>query len=186
MTSGVVQEIPPASHRAETRGVIVAALALAVLWAGLVAWRRVPPAVKMLSTHQRSALADLDATERGLFTDLSTAVAEIRALQTELQTWPAPRALVEAGVEPFVEDAAWRQRGRHRWQKIDAHQADHALYWGMPFAAGAAEWALVWQGPVASVWKRPFNPAGAVPSAVTEELIRGGWSEIVGQSAGER
>jgi len=177
--TAVVQEVHPASHRPETRGVLLATLVMLVAWGGLVAWRRTPPPADSLLPYQRSAFATLSALEQGLFNDLRTAVAEIEALQAEAGAWPAPEALAAHGLPPFVEDLVWQRRGRHQWRLLEAGRTGEALYWARPAAPGDAEWALLLTDGGATIWRRDFAAGGSPPRALPSVLVLEGWSEIV-------
>ncbi len=176
-----IETIAPAEGNAERRGVALLAAAILVLWvAGLTA-RRGAAEAPALASHQRSAFATLDATAQGLFGDLRAAADEIRARHREAGAWPEPAALAADAVAPFAADAAWVRRGRHAWQRLDAHGPTHAVYWGR---AAADEWALVLSGDATAVWRRAPKPGGAIPQAIPEMLALDGWLELVPRKAG--
>jgi hypothetical protein len=161
--------------------VLAAGVSIAVLWGAGVAWRRATPPAQALASFQASAFVGLDARAQGIFSDLQAAEAEIRALQRETSEWPEPNALAASGVPPFVGDAAWAARGRHSWQRLDAHSPTHAVYWGRN---ATEEWALVLSGESAAVWRREAKPEGAIPQAIPEMLVLDGWTEFVPRRAG--
>ena len=191
------QTISPASHRAETRGVVLAAVVIAALWAALVAWSQAAPPGPALQKHQRSAFAYLTSLEQGLFHDLRAAAGEIEALRLENNAWPEPSDLAAGELPPFADDAVARRRGGHRWQRLDFHQADHVAYWGIPDSTSAAEWVLAIRNGQPSVWRREPSVSGtlkpatsldqlAEPSASLIHLIAIGWLEVVPQAPTKR
>jgi hypothetical protein len=171
-----VQEVPPAHGRGELRGVLLLAAAIGLAWAGGLAARREAPEAAAPESFQRYAFSALGAREQGLFTDLLAAVPEIRAEHDQRKAWPEPAALAELALPPFVNDAVWIQRGRHAWQRLDAHSPTHAVYWGK---TSAEEWALVLSGETAAVWGRPAKPEGAIPQAIPELLVLDGWVQFL-------
>ena len=175
------QEIAPAHGRRELRGVVSVAVVILLAWAGGIAVRQLKPGSPPLASHQQSAFAGLSALDQGLFSDLRSAAAEIRALQTLHQAWPEPAALAADAIPPFVADAVWAQRGRLGWRRMDAHAPTHAVYWGR---AAADEWALVLSGDATAVWRRAPKPGGAIPQAIPEMLALDGWLELVPRKAG--
>ena len=176
-----VQEIPPATAHGETRAVVAAAGLLLAGWIGGVAWLRSGPEAPPLAPHQAAAFETLDARALGIFSDLHAAAAEIRAALGDGTVWLEPAELAAQAVPPFVPDAAWAVRGRHTWQRLDAHSPTHAVYWGR---GAAEEWALVLSGESAAVWRRPPKPDGALPQAIPEMLALDGWVELVPRRAG--
>lgn len=175
-----VQTIEPADGRGEVRGVAILVGVIVALWIMGVGLRARGPGETALASHQRSAFATLDAREQGLFNDLRAAEPEIRALYKELQAWPEPALLAEQSVPPFARDAAWMQRGKHAWQRLDAHSPTHAVYWGKN---DNEEWALVLSGETATVWRRAAKPDGAIPQAIPEMLVLDSWVEFIARKA---
>jgi len=178
---GFIQEIPPAGSRGETRAVALLAVLIVAVWVVGIAFRRTAPPDRTLASHQRSAFDVLIGPEQGLFNDLRAAAEEIRALQREGGSWPEPAVLAGLAVPPFTLDAASTQRGRHRWQRLDAHSPTHAVYWGR---SDTSEWALVISGDTAVVWRRAPKPDGALPQAIPEMLALDSWVELVPRKAG--
>lgn len=174
--AGQTQVIPPADGYAELRGVALLMAAVLLAWAGGLTLRQIRPAAPALASHQRSAFDALNPQEQGLFNDLRAAAAEIRALQGQQQAWPEPAALAAEAIPPFVPDAAWVQRGRLEWRRLDAHAPTHAVYWGRN---ATIEWALVLNGENAAVWRRPPREDAAIPQAIPEMLVLDGWQEFV-------
>lgn len=171
-----VQEIPSAQGRGELRGVLLLAAAIGVAWAGGVVARREAPEILAAESFQRYAFSALDAREQGIFNDLLAAVPDIRAEHDALKAWPEPAALAALALPPFVQDAVWTRRGRHEWQRLDAHSPTHAVYWGR---TDAEEWALVLSGETAAVWRRPAKPDGAIPQAIPELLVLDSWIQFL-------
>ena len=174
------QEIVPAHGRGELRGVVGVALIILLAWAGGIAVRQLRPGSSPLASHQQSAFAGLSALDQGLFNDLRSAAAEIRALQALHQAWPEPTALAADAIPPFVADAVSARRGPLAWRRMDAHAPTHAVYWGRN---DAVEWALVLSGESTAVWRRPVKPDGAIPQAIPDLLVLDGWTEFVPRHA---
>ncbi|AHF92203.1 hypothetical protein OPIT5_20060 [Opitutaceae bacterium TAV5] len=179
MKTGCVQEIPSAGHRAESRGVALAALAIVVLWAGVVLARHRTAEPPALAGYQRTAFAELSPVEQGLFADLRVAADEIVALGGEAGAWPEPAELAEeAALAPFAQDVAWRRRGAHVWTRIDATEGGRprVVYYGRPADSGAAEWALVIDDGKPGIWRRQ---GGGAAVRAASGLAAEGWLEMV-------
>jgi len=174
------QEIAPAHGRRELRGVVSAAVVILLAWAGGIAARQLKPGSPPLASHQQPAFTGLSALDQGLFNDLRSAAAEIRALQAQHQAWPEPAALAADAIPPFVADAVSKQRGGLAWRRMDAHAPTHAVYWG---SNDTVEWALVLSGESTAVWRRPAKPDGAIPQAIPDLLVLDGWTEFVPRHA---
>lgn len=174
------QEIAPAHGRRELRGVVSAAVVILLAWAGGIAARQLKPGSPPLASHQQPAFTGLSALDQGLFNDLRSAAAEIRALQVQHQAWPEPTALAADAIPPFVADAVSKQRGGLAWRRMDAHAPTHAVYWGRN---DTIEWALVLSGESTAVWRRPAKPDGAIPQAIPDLLVLDGWTEFVPRHA---
>ena len=177
----IEERIVPASHRAETRGVLIASLVLFFAWGGLLFWLRVPPPASTLGAHQQSAFQILTPLEQGFFNDLRTAALEIKASFDEDGKWPTVPALAALALPPFAQDPVWSKRGRHLWLHYTSERPGHALYRALPGNLNAGEWLLHWEGDKTRIWRRPFSAEGKVPRAEAESLPREGWTEIVAQ-----
>lgn len=181
MTTGAhLQEVAAADGRGERRGVMLAAAVLLLAWAAGVGLRPWRPAGTELAAHQVSAFDVLTPLEQGLFNDLRAAADEIRVRQRQEQAWPEPAALAAEAIPPFTPDAAWAQRGRLAWRRLDAHAPTHAVYWGRN---PASEWALVLTVDAAAVWRRTPREDSAIPQAIPEMLVLDGWQELVPRAA---
>ncbi len=176
-----IHEIEPASHRRETKGVLLVALIIAGLWALFVAVGREQAGPAVLEEHQQSAFADLEALEQGLFNDLLAAIPEIQGEWRESGEWPEPSILDEEGLPPFTQDLIWRKRGRMVWTRV-VPDADATIYWGRPQDAGVAEWLLAWSDGVFSIWRRPIDPMAREPRFPEAQLIRNGWKEVIARN----
>lgn len=191
------ERVRPKCTTAETRGVTLVALAMIAVWGAAVGMRRPTAEPMVREAYQRSAFAELQGVELGLFNDLQAAAVEIRAIQAETGQWPEPSMLAGEAIAPFVEDAAWVARGRLQWEKRDAHQADHAVYWGRgsgtpvvvkgvtaaPTPDALHEWALVFTGPQVSLWRRTPGGDDPPPAALPRVLVLEGWEQWIGRVA---
>lgn len=171
------QVIRPAGAGHETLYVLLVALLIVVLAAGVVSLRGERQDEATIASHQIDARRDLNAAEQGVFTDLWVAFDEISMLRDETGAAPQPAALAEDGLPPFVSDASSDSRGRHQWQWLAA-----GAYLGRSQdakVAGSFLLILPEGDAPADVWLRR-DSAAVVPDDIGHEaLIAAGWQQVV-------
>lgn len=172
------QVIRPAGAGHETLYVLLAALLIMALAAGVVSLRGEREDEQPIAAHQLDARRDLNAAEQGLHTDLWVAAEEIRALGDETGTAPSVAALAEEGLPPFAVDASSQSRGNHQWTQLPG-----GAYLGRsqdPQVAGSFV-LIVAQDSAAQpdVWLRRDSAAVTPDALDPNTLIAAGWQQVV-------
>ncbi|MFK3774280.1 DUF6162 family protein [Pseudomonas sp. NPDC089406] len=172
------QLVRPAGAGHETLYVLLAALLIVLLAAGVVSLRGEREDEQTVEAHQLDARRDLNAAEQGIHTDLWVAADEIRALRDETGTAPGVEALADEGLPPFVADASSQSRGSHQWSQLPGN-----AYLGRSLdAAVAGSFLLIvpldGQAP-ADLWLRRDSSAVAPDAFDAATLIAAGWQQIV-------
>jgi hypothetical protein len=172
------QVVRPAGAGHETLYVLLAALLIVALAAGVVSLRGERDDEQPIAAHQLDARRDLNAAEQGIHTDLWVAVDEIRALRDEAGAAPGVEALAEEGLPPFVADASSQSRGSHQWSQLPG-----SAYLGRsqdPTVAGS--FLLIVPGTDEAqpdLWLRRDSSAMAPDSLAPDTLIAAGWQQVV-------
>lgn len=177
--------VRPAGAGRET--LFVAALCAAIVAvAGTVATIRARPADEtVLAAWRIDARDGLNAAEQGLNADLMAAASDIRAEAAD-GAFPAPEALAEEALPPFLKDVTTTKRGSHVWTLV--RDGETAGYLGATGDATAARSLLLRIGPAKdahghghgdeapSVWAHAS--ATTVEGLTDKRLIAAGWKQV--------
>jgi hypothetical protein len=149
-----------------------------------------------IADWQVSAFHDLSLVDRANYNALRYAGDIIQvwyddSLAREAPHWPTVEELsdAEAGLEPFMRDVSWKQRGEVQWQLITSYAIDGAtVYFGNGGnVPGQAAYLLVishlHKGASFTnqsiVWIHR-NARVAPPETVNvDSLVRNGWKQVV-------
>lgn len=172
------QLVRPAGAGHETLYVLLTALLILSLAAGVIALRGEREDEVSLASHQIDARRDLSPAEQGIYTDLHVAFDEIQLLREENAAIPEVEALAEEGLPPFVVDASSQSRGRHQWQRLNA---DSYLGRSQDLAVAGSFLMLLpsARDEAVDVWLLREADAQVPADLSVQALTRAGWRQIV-------
>ena len=189
--------VQPTRQRFEIMFVLISTLVIFAVAGGLIAINKTQKEVVKLKSYQISAFNVLTGSDQGIFSDLYTAALEIEALHRDNgEIWATVDELKDKdlALSPFMEDAAWKSRGQHKWRLFtyDQPNVHRAVYVGQSNSAdvgnfivlsehfhsidGSYYFGVNKQRPY-SIW---YNKQWSLPADISEgTLVAAGWREAI-------
>jgi hypothetical protein len=158
-----IEIVRPANGRSESLALFVAVLIVLAVFGATVLLRNKTVERKPLLDYQINGFKDLSSFEQGTYNDLYASTMEIiGAYEDNDYHWPTVSELSEQYISPFIQDQAWKARGKLAWKREIIVEKDMhaALYLGTTSdesISGSFLLAMSFQNQSNTPQKNPFS-----------------------------